>query len=125
MKIGMTSIYVSDPVAAFQYYTTTLGFMERMFVPEANLAIVVSKEDSTGINLLLEPNENPVAKTYQEALYKSGIPVITMFSDDIHAEYEKLKELGVVFKKSPTNADWGTEAVFDDTFGNYVQLAQL
>ena len=125
MKIGMTSIYVSDPVAAFQYYTTTLGFMERMFVPEANLAIVVSKEDTNGTNLLLEPNENPLAKTYQEALYKSGIPVITMFSDDIRAEYEKLKELGVVFKKSPTKADWGTEAVFDDTFGNYIQLAQL
>ena len=125
MKIGMTSIYVSDPIGAFKFYTDTLGFIERMFIPEANLAIIASMKDADGAGLLLEPNENPIAKTYQNALYAAGIPVITMVSEDIQAEYEELKELGVAFKKPPIETEWGIEAIFEDTFGNYIQLVQL
>ncbi|HZY78483.1 MAG TPA: VOC family protein [Cyclobacteriaceae bacterium] len=33
MKIGMTSVFVSDPVAAFKFYTEILGFKEKLFLP--------------------------------------------------------------------------------------------
>ena len=91
-------------------------------MPEAYLAIVVSPEDPDGTALLLEPNGNPIAKTYQEGLYKSGIPVIVFSADDIEKEYERLKDLGVVFKKTPTKTDAGTEAIFEDGFGNLIML---
>ena len=91
-------------------------------MPEANLAIVVSPEDPNGTILILEPTDNPVGKTYQEALYKSGIPVIVFTPDDIHMEYERLKNLGVIFKKEPVTTEWGTLAIFDDTCGNFIQL---
>lgn len=125
MKIGLTSIFVSDPIEAFHYYTKVLGFGERMFIPEANIAIVVSKDDPNGTGLLLEPNENPLARTYQEGLYQAGIPVITMSSDDIRAEHEELHELGVKFTRGPAKTDWGIEAIFDDGFGNFIQLIQV
>ncbi len=35
-----------------------------------------------------------------------------------------MKELGVVFTKEPTKTEWGTEAIFEDTCGNFIQLAQ-
>ncbi len=125
MKISMTSVHVDDPKEAFKFYTGTLGFEEQMYMPEADLAIVVSPEDPDGTTLLLEPSGNPIAKDYKEGLYDEGIPVIVFGTDDIHKEYEKLKDKGVEFTKEPTKTDWGYEAVFDDTCGNLIQIAQV
>lgn len=124
MKISMTSVHVNDPMEAFEFYTETLDFKEQMYIPEASLAIVVSPEDPDGTALLLEPSDNPIAKEYKEGLYEQGIPMIVFGVGDIQKEYEKLKDRGVEFTKEPTKTDWGYEAVFDDTCGNYIQLAQ-
>lgn len=45
--------------------------------------------------------------------------------EDMEKEFEKLKESDVVFKKPPTKTKWGTEALFDDTCGNFIQLHQV
>ena len=124
MKIGMTSVFVNSPVEAFKFYTETLGFVEIMYEPEMNLAIVASPQDINGTALLLEPNNNPIAKTYQKEIYKAGLPVIVFLTDNIHDEYKRLIKLGVVFKKDPTETEWGIEAIFDDNSGNWIQLHQ-
>jgi predicted enzyme related to lactoylglutathione lyase len=125
MKIALTSVTVNNPVEAFTFYTEVLGFVKRLYVPEAALAIVASPEDPDGTGLLLEPSDNPIAKTFQEAVYQAGLPVIVFGTEDIQKECERLKALGVVFKKEPTKTDWGTEAIFEDTCGNLIQLAQV
>ena len=125
MKILLTSVFVDDPAKAFRFYTEVLGFVEKMYVPEAALAIVASAEEPDGTGLLLEPNDNPIARTYQEALYNAGLPVIVFGAGDIQKEYERLKGLGIVFKSEPTLTDWGTQAVFEDTCGNLIQLHQV
>lgn len=124
MKLGMTSIYVKNVNEAFRFYTETLDFVEKLHMPEAELAIVVSPEDPNGTTLLLEPNGNPISKTYQEAIYKAELPEIVMFVADVQAEYARLSKLGVRFKQLPTKTEWGTQAVFDDTCGNFIQLHQ-
>lgn len=125
MKISLTSVHVNDPMEAFEFYTETLDFKEQMYIPEANLAIVISPEDPDGTALLLEPSDNPIAREYKEGLYEQGIPMIVFGVGDIQKEYEKLKDRGVEFTKEPTKTDWGYEAVFDDTCGNYIQLAEV
>ena len=125
MKISLVSVYVHDPVEAFGFYTDVLGFVTKMYVPEAQLAIVASPEDPEGTGLLLEPNGNPIAKTYQESLYQAGFPVIVFGVEDVQAEYDRLRELGVAFKSAPTETEWGTQAVFDDACGNLIQLHQV
>lgn len=125
MKIKMTSIFVHNPQNAFKFYTKVLGFVEVMYNPEANLAIVASPEEPKGTALLLEPNDNPIAGNYQKKLYETGIPCIVFSVDDIDQEYKRLSELGVVFKEKPALTDYGILAVFDDTCGNYVRLIQL
>lgn len=124
MKINLVSVFVNDPREAFAFYTEKLGFIKRLYMPEAWLAIVASPDEPEGTGLMLEPNQNPIAKTYQEGLYQSGIPVIVFSVPDLGAEYERLKGLGIRFKKEPTKTDWGFESVFDDTFGNYIMLIQ-
>ena len=124
MKIALTSVFVNSPIQAFKFYTEKLGFLEKMYMPGANLAIVVSPEDPDGTTLLLEPNDNPIAKTYQEAVYQAGLPLIIFGVDDIDREYERLKKLGVVFRGEPTKTEYVTQAVFEDTCGNLIQLHQ-
>lgn len=125
MKIGMTSVFVNNPLEAFKFYTEVLGFVKVMYMPEHYLAIVASAEDPEGTTLLLEPNNNPIAKNYQTEIHKAGLPCIVFKTDDVQKDFERLKEQGVKFKKEPTTTEWGTEAVFDDTCGNYIQLHEM
>jgi predicted enzyme related to lactoylglutathione lyase len=124
VKIALTSLFVDDPGKAFKFYTEVLGFVERLYMPEANLAIVASPEEPGGTGLLLEPNDNPVAATYQQAIHKAGLPAIVFGVEDVRQEYERLKASGVSFTQEPTSSEWGTQAVFDDTCGNLIQLHQ-
>ncbi len=124
MKIKLTSVYVNDPIKAFHFYTEYIGFLEHMFVPIASLAIVVAPEDRDGTALLLEPNTHPAAKTYQEAMYKDSLPVITLNAIDVHEKYRELIAKGVTFTQKPTESEWGISAIFEDTCGNLIQIHQ-
>jgi predicted enzyme related to lactoylglutathione lyase len=124
MRIALTSVIVNDPIEAHKVYTEVLGFASKLYMPDANLAIVVSPDDPDGTALLLEPNDNPISKTFQQAVYKLGLPVIVFGTDDIGGEVERLKKRGVRFTQEPTRTPAGTQAVFDDTCGNLIQIHQ-
>jgi len=125
MKISLVSIPVHNPLETFKFYTETLGFIEKQYIPEQYIAVVASPEEPNGTNLLLEPNSHPVSKAFQEGVYNLGLPLIIFGVDDVQQEYERLKGLGVVFKQPPTKTQWGTQAILEDTCGNYVQIHQM
>ena len=52
------------------------------------------------------------------------MPVIVFGTADIHADYARLTERGVVFRKEPTPTDYGISATFEDTCGNLIELVQ-
>ena len=124
MKIALTSVIVNDPAAAFDFYTGTLGFVEKLYMPEANLAIVASPEEPDGTALLLEPNDNPIASTFQEGVFQAGLPMIVFGVENAQKEYERLTELGVKFTQEPTESESGITAVFNDTCGNLIMIHQ-
>jgi len=126
MKIIVTSIFVQDQDKALEFYTETLGFVKKHDVPsgEYRWITLVSPEEQKGTELLLEPNAHPAAKEYQEKLFAEGIPVTMFGVEDIHAECKRLMEKGVRFTMEPTKMGDVTIAVFDDTCGNLIQIAQ-
>jgi catechol 2,3-dioxygenase-like lactoylglutathione lyase family enzyme len=126
LKIALTSVFVTDQEKALKFYTETLGFVKKFDVPVGKFKwlTVVSAEEPNGTELLLEPNDNPTAKTYQEALFKQGIPAKVFAVEDIQKEFQRLKKLGVIFKTEPTNMGPVTIAVLDDTCGNLIQIMQ-
>jgi predicted enzyme related to lactoylglutathione lyase len=126
MKIIVTSIFVEDQDKALEFYSETLGFVKKHDVPtgEFRWITLTSPDDQDGTELLLEPNNHPAAKEYQKKIFADGIPA-TMFSvADIQKEYERLLEKGVKFTMEPTKMGPITIAVFDDTCGNLIQIAQ-
>ena len=124
MKILMTSISVDDPIKAHEYYTEVLGFTSKEFIEEAHLAVVVSPEDPDGTALLLEPRGDSFARTYQESVYKAGLPIIVFGTTDLRSEIERLKKNGVKFRDDLAKPEWGLENLFDDTFGNLIMIQE-
>ncbi|MBR3121634.1 MAG: VOC family protein [Oceanobacillus sp.] len=126
MKIIVTSIFVEDQDKALQFYSETLGFVKKHDVPagEFRWITLVSPDDQDGTEIVLEPNNNPIAKDYQNRLFEEGIPVTMFGVEDIHKEYERLLQLGVKFTMKPTKMGDITIAVFDDTCGNLIQIMQ-
>ena len=127
MKIKLTSIFVNDQNKAFDFYTKILGFAKKADVSAGKhrWLTVVSQEEPNGSQLVLEPNDNPASRSYQEAIYKQGIPATMFFVDDIQKEYRRLKGLGVTFTMEPTKTPGSTIARLDDTCGNLIQITQL
>jgi len=126
MKIVITSVLVDDQEKALRFYTDVLGFAKKEDVPmgEARWLTVVSPQDPDGIELLLEPDGHPAAGPFKEALVTDGIPFTSFGVDDVEAEHARLKELGVRFTQEPAQMGPVTTAVFDDTCGNLIQIAQ-
>ena len=126
MRIALTSVFVNDQDEALRFYTETLGFVKKHDLPvgEFKWLTVVSPDEPDGTELLLEPNENPVAREFQKGIFDQGIPAASFGVMDIRAEYEKLKSLGVAFTIEPTELPNVTIAVFDDTCGNLIQIMQ-
>ena len=127
MKIGLASLLVKDQEKALKFYTEVLGFVKKTEVPmgEYRWLTVVSKEAQDGVELVLEPMAFQPAQVYQKALFEAGIPFNSFQVDDVQKEYERLEKLGVKFSMKPTRMGPVTVAVFDDTCGNNIQIAQL
>lgn len=126
MKIIVTSIFVQDQDKALEFYSEKLGFEKKHDVPMGKFRWItlVSPDDHDGTELLLEPNEHPAAKEYQNKIFSEGIPATMFGVSDIRIEYERLLENGVKFTMEPTKMGEVTIAVFDDTCGNLIQIMQ-
>ncbi len=123
MRINITSVMVDDQDKALKFYTEVLGFIKKNDMPLGEYKwLTVLSPESDEVELLLEPMEFTPAKTYQKALFDAGIPLTAFAVDDIDSEYNRLKNLGVIFKTLPTKMGTVTIAVFEDTCGNLIQL---
>ncbi|WP_437736066.1 VOC family protein [Sorangium sp. So ce1335] len=126
MRIKLNSIIVEDQERALKFYTEVLGFKKKHDFPvgEYRWITVVSPEGPDDIELVLEPNANPAAKTYQQALFAQGIPLTAFEVTDLKAEFARLKEKQVAFTQEPTPMGPVMIAVLSDTCGNLIQLYQ-
>jgi predicted enzyme related to lactoylglutathione lyase len=125
LQIKLTSVMVADQAKALAFYTDVLGFEKRMDFPVGEYRwITVAAKERDDLQLALEPNANPAAKAFQEAMFAQGIPLTSFESTDLDADYARLMLAGVAFTVPPTQAGAVKIAVFSDTVGNLIQLHQ-
>jgi len=127
MKIKLTSVYVDDQEKALRFYTEVLGFVKKTDFSQGpyRWLTVASSEEPDGTELQLALNNNPAAKSYQQALFQQSQPAAMFYSDDVQADYERMKARGAQFTMPPTDVTASKIAMLNDTCGNLIQVVQL
>ena len=126
MRINLASVFVDGQDKALRFYTDVLGFVKKHDVQVGGdrRLTVVSPRDPDGIELVLVTSSHPAVKPFKKALVADGIPYTSFAVDDVKAEYERLRGLGVRFTQEPADMGPVTTAVLDDTCGNLIQVAR-
>lgn len=127
MRIKLHSHFVDDQEKGLRFFTEVLGFRKKHDLPAGpyRWITVVSPDGPDDLEITLEPNANPAARAFQEAMFAQGIPLTALEVDDLEAEVARLKAHDVVFVKDPTALGPVAIAIFSDTCGNLIQLYQL
>ncbi|SRR6266540_2910495 len=127
MKIKLTTVYVNDQDRALRFYTEVLGFVKKADFSQGSYRwlALASAEEPEGTQLQLALNDNPAAKAYQQAQFQQGQPAAMFFSDDVQADYERMKARGAEFSMPPTDVTGSKIAKLNDTCGNLIQVTQL
>lgn len=127
MKIKLTSVYVDDQEKALGFYTEVLGFVKKSDFSNGpyRWLTVASSDDPDGTELQLALNNNPAAKTYQQAMFQQNQPAAMFFTDDVQAEYDRMKARGAEFTMPPTDVTASKIAMVKDSCGNLIQVTEL
>jgi predicted enzyme related to lactoylglutathione lyase len=127
MKIKVTSVYVNDQEKALRFYTEVLGFAKKTDFSQGpyRWLTVASPEEPDGTELQLGLNSNPAAKAYQQAMFQQGQPAAMFYTDDVQADYERMKGRGAEFTMAPKDVTASKIAMLNDTCGNLIQITQL
>ncbi|HEX3986020.1 MAG TPA: VOC family protein [Acidobacteriaceae bacterium] len=127
MKIKITSVYVDDQEKALRFYTEVLGFVKKTDFSQGpyRWLTVAAAEEPQGTELQLALNNNPAAQTFQKALFEQNQPAAMFFSDDLQADFERMKAKGAEFSMPPTDVTASKIAMVNDTCGNRIQITQL
>jgi predicted enzyme related to lactoylglutathione lyase len=127
MRIKLTSVYVDDQEKALRFYTEVLGFVKKADFSQGpyRWLTVASPEDPDGTELQLALNGNPADKAYQQAKFQQGQPAAMFFTDDVQADYERMKGRGAEFTMPPKDVTGSKIAMLDDSCGNLIQVTQL
>jgi predicted enzyme related to lactoylglutathione lyase len=127
LMIKLTSLMVEDQTKALAFYTDVLGFEKQQDFPVSGEFrwITVAAPGRDDLQLALEPNANPAAKAFQDAMFGQGIPLASFETTDLAADYDRLSARGVAFTQAPTDVGPVKIAVFSDTVGNLIQLHQV
>ncbi len=127
MKIKLTTLYVDDQEQALHFYTDVAGFVKKADFSQGSYRwlTVASPEEPDGVELQLALNDNPAAKTFQQAMFEQSQPAVMFYTDDVQADYERMGANGVEFTMPPTDVTGSIIATVNDTCGNLIQLTQL
>jgi catechol 2,3-dioxygenase-like lactoylglutathione lyase family enzyme len=127
MQIKLASVMVDDQEKALAFYAGMLGFEKQADIPMGprfRWLTVSSPDGLKGAELVLELTDFPASRTYQKARFDAGIPAVAFMTDDVDADYRRLKEQGVRFRGEPQNMGPIVMVAFEDTCGNLVNLVQ-
>jgi predicted enzyme related to lactoylglutathione lyase len=127
MKIKLTSVYVDDQEKALRFYTEVLGFVKKNDFSNGpyRWLTVASPEEPDGTELQLALNNSPAAKAYQQALFQQNQPAAMFFTDNVQADYDRIKASGAEFTMPPTDVTASIIAMVNDSCGNLIQVTQL
>ncbi|WP_299948333.1 VOC family protein [uncultured Microbulbifer sp.] len=124
MKVSLVSIPVQNPIKAHEIYTSQLGFVSKELDPDANLAIVVSRDDPDGTAILLEPCQGNFAESYQKSAFEANLPIMVLEVKNVKSEFKRMEVAGVKLRPELDKPKWGIQNVFEDGCGNLLMIEE-
>ena len=126
MQLKFMSVMVEDQDNALRFYTSVLGFEKVSDIPMGPFRwLTVSSPDGVqGAELVLEPMGFPPSRAYQKAMFEGGIPALALITNDVAADFKRLKAAGIKFRGEPASMGPITAVTFEDTCGNLINLVQ-
>ena len=116
-RINFQSLPVADQQRALEFYRDALGFDVHTDAPyEGGARWIFMVIPGAETMLHLQPG-TPAPR--------SDGPALCLVTDDVDAEADRLRTLGVAFGQEPTKAPWNPNvrfALFDDSEGNLVMM---
>jgi len=129
MIVKFGHVLVDDQDKALRFYTEKLGFVKKRDVPDGESRLrfltVESPDGIAGVELELQAADTEEARTYQQQFKADGFAYAAFSTNDIQAEYQRLKARGITFFGEPEDAGPVWTVKFDDTCGNLLNLLQV
>jgi len=129
MIVKFGHVLVDDQDKALRFYTEMLGFVKKRDVPDGESGLrfltVESPDGIAGFELELQAADTEEARTYQQQFKADGFAYAAFSTNDIQAEYQRIKARGITFFGEPEDAGPVWTVKFDDTCGNLLNLLQV
>jgi uncharacterized glyoxalase superfamily protein PhnB len=135
IKLSTAQLWVNDQDEALDFYTRKLGFELRTDVTLPELGnfrwLTVGPPNQPDIAIVLMAIPGPpvmdaaTADQVRELMAKGFAGTVFLRTDDVYADYEKLKSRGVEFVEEPEERPYGIDTGFRDPSGNHLRLAQV
>ncbi len=122
-KLAVVTILVRDQDEALQFYTEKLGLekMDDMSFGEGNRWLTVTAQNQRDVQIFLQKADSFGI----DAMDQVGKATMWAFNtDNCREDYETFKGRGVKFLSEPTEQPWGTQAIFEDLYGNKFSIVE-
>jgi catechol 2,3-dioxygenase-like lactoylglutathione lyase family enzyme len=121
-KVTHVTVWVKDQDEALKFYRDKLGFKvisdDSTTVPNYRwLTVAPQQQDGLEIALNLATTSDQLAGVGKQGIFVLG-------SDNIHADYARLKAQGVKIQTEVNVNPWGSDFVIEDLYGNDFDVVQ-
>jgi predicted enzyme related to lactoylglutathione lyase len=123
--IGHVTILVKSYDEAIDFYTNKAGFellSDTAFGNGMRWVTVAPSKDSEAAIVFVEADT--VEKTERVGSQAANHVFLVVQTDDCYRDYNTMKSNGVQFFGEPKQVPWGIEVVFEDLYGNRLDLLQ-
>ena len=124
-QLVQLALVVADYDEAIAFYTQTLHFelIEDTKISATNRCVVLAPPGNTGSRLLLAKGvgDEQLSRVGNQT---GGRVFLFIHTDDFEGDYENLKAKGVKIVRGPVDEPYGQVLVFEDLYGNLIDLIQ-
>ena len=122
--LSLVTVVVRNYDEAIEYYTSKIGLhLEQDADLGEGKRWVVVRPHGGGTGLLLaEPKNEREASCIGNQT--GGRVFLFLTTDDFRREHQRMEEAGVKFREAPRHEPYGMVAVFEDLYGNLIDLIE-
>lgn len=135
MQVANSQLWVHDQDEALAFWTEKVGMELRQDVTLADmgdfrwLTVGFPGQEDFAIVLMAIPGQpvmdEETASQVESLMAKGFAGTAFITTDDVQADYERLKARGVEFTEAPEERPYGVDSGFRDPSGNSVRLTQV